>query len=147
MSLNKVLLIGNLGNEPELRTTGTGQSVTTFNIATTRRWTNREGQAQEDTEWHRIVVWGRQAENCKEYLHKGRQVFLEGRLQTRQWEDKEGKKRYTTEVVAQNVQFLGGKRAEGDAPTTPAASPNFEQEAAPATTADSSSSGGDDIPF
>lgn len=140
MSLNKIFLVGNLGGDPELRTTSGGQSVTTFNIATTRRWNNRDGQPQEETEWHRIVVWGRQGENCKEYLHKGRQVLVEGRIQTRQWDDKDGNKRYTTEIVAQNVQFLGGGK-RGDTAPAPT-EPSFSEEA-PAAPA----GGDDDIPF
>lgn len=114
-SLNKVMLIGNLGQDPEVRFTPAGQPVATFNIATSERWTDKAGQKQEKTEWHRIVVWGKQAENCKEYLSKGRPVFVEGRLQTRDWTDKEGKKRYTTEIVANLVQFLG---APGERRTT-----------------------------
>ncbi len=122
-SLNKVMLIGNLGQDPEVRFTPAGQAVATFNIATSERWTDKAGQKQEKTEWHRIVVWGKTAENCKEYLSKGRPVFVEGRLQTREWTDKEGKKRYTTEVVASLVQFLGtaGERRAPSASTTPAA--------------------------
>ena len=115
-SVNRVILIGNLGADPEKRVTGSGQTVATFNIATTDRWTDKSGQRQEKTEWHRIVVWGPQAENCSQYLSKGRQVYIEGRLQTRQWEDKEGNKRYTTEVVAQRVQFLGSPNGEKRVP-------------------------------
>lgn len=149
MSVNKVMLIGNLGADPEIRTTPNGQSVCNFNIATSRRWTNREGQPQEETEWHRIVVWGKQAENCKEFLSKGRQVYIEGRLQTRQWEDQNGNKRYTTEVVAQSVQFLSGGRGAGSG-TTPADMPagqagNSSQPEPPAF--DAGTSGDDDIPF
>lgn len=106
-SLNKVMLMGNLGQDPEVRFTPGGQAVATFNIATTEQWADKAGQKQEKTEWHRIVVWGKQAENCKEYLSKGRSVFVEGRLQTREWTDKEGKKRWTTEINAQSVKFLG----------------------------------------
>ncbi len=113
MSMNKVILIGNLGTDPEIRTTASAQSVCNFSLATSRKWTDRNSQTQEETEWHRIVVWGRQAENCKEFLSKGRQVCVEGRLQTRQWEDKTGNKRYTTEIIAQNVQFLGGGSGGG----------------------------------
>jgi single-strand DNA-binding protein len=113
-SLNRVLLIGNLGQDPEKRFTPSGQPVTTFSIATTERWKDRtSGQQQERTEWHRIVVWGQQAENCAQYLSKGRPVFVEGRLQTRQWEDKEGAKRTTTEVIAQRVLFLGSGQGGG----------------------------------
>jgi len=122
-SLNRVLLIGNLGQDPEKRFTPSGQPVTTFTIATTERWKDRSnGQPQERTEWHRIVVWGQQAENCAQYLSKGRPVFVEGRLQTRQWEDKDGVKRTTTEVIAQRVLFLGssqGREGKGRSDQTP----------------------------
>ena len=107
--VNKVMLVGNLGANPEMRYTPSGAAVTNFNIATSEAWTDKTGQRQERTEWHRIVVWGRIAEVCSQYLSKGRQVFVEGRLQTRQWEDKDGGKRYTTEVIASNIQFLGSK--------------------------------------
>lgn len=113
MSVNKVILIGNLGSDPELRYTQSGQAVANFNIATNERWNDKDGQTQERTEWHKIVVWGRQAENCEKYLSKGRQVYIEGRLQTRDWEDRDGNKRYTTEVVAQSVQFLSGGTGPG----------------------------------
>ena len=110
MSVNKVILIGNLGKKPELRYTPGGQAVANFNIATNERWGGKDGQpVQERTEWHRIVTFGRTAENCGQYLDKGRSVYVEGRLQTREWTDKEGQKRYTTEIVAQTVQFLGGR--------------------------------------
>lgn len=114
--VNKVILIGNLGADPETRFTQGGQAVTNFRIATSDRWTDRNGQAQERTEWHRIVTFGRLAEHCRDYLSKGRQVYVEGRIQTRQWEDKDKNKRYTTEIVAQTVQFLGGRgeRAGGE---------------------------------
>jgi single-strand DNA-binding protein len=111
-SVNKVILIGNLGGDPEKRVTAGGQVVTNFNIATTERWNDKSGQKQERTEWHRIVVWGQQAENCAQYLSKGRPVYVEGSLRTRQWDDKDGNKRYTTEVVAQRVQFLGSPTGE-----------------------------------
>ncbi|MEW5740166.1 MAG: single-stranded DNA-binding protein [Myxococcota bacterium] len=112
--VNKVILIGNLGADPEVRFTPGGQAVANFRIATNESWTDKQGQKQERTEWHRIVVWGKQAENCGEYLKKGRQAYVEGRLQTREWTDKEGKKNYTTEIVANTVQFLGGGRGGGD---------------------------------
>lgn len=108
MSLNKVMLIGHLGSDPELRYTQGGQPVANFNLATNDRWTDKGGQTQERTEWHKVVVWGKMAETCEKYLKKGRQAYIEGRLQTRDWEDKDGNKRYTTEVVATTVQFLGG---------------------------------------
>jgi len=114
MSVNKVILIGNLGKKPELRYTPGGQAVANFTLATNERFGGKEGQpAQERTEWHRIVVWGRTAENCAQYLDKGRSVYIEGRLQTREWQDKEGQKRQTTEIVALTVQFLGNKGGGG----------------------------------
>ena len=111
-SVNKVILVGNLGQDPELRHTQTGVAVCTLNIATTDV-RMEGGQRQEKTEWHRVIVWQKQAENCAKYLAKGRSVFIEGRLQTRSWDDQQGQKRYTTEIVAQNVQFLGGGSGAG----------------------------------
>lgn len=112
-SVNKVFLIGNLGADPEVRFTAGGSAVANFRIATTEVWNDRNtGQRNERTEWHRIVVWGKQAEHCGEYLKKGRSVHIEGRLQTREWNDNTGNKRYTTEIVADRVTFLGG-RGEG----------------------------------
>ena len=112
--INKVILIGNLGADPEVRFTQGGQAVANFRIATSESWTDKQsGQKTEKTEWHRIVVWGKLAELCGEYLKKGRQCYVEGRLQTREWTDKEGKKNYTTEVVANTVQFLGGGAGGG----------------------------------
>lgn len=112
-ALNKVMLIGNLGADPEMRFTGNGQAVANFRIAINRKWTDRDGQQQEDTEWVSIVAWGRQAELAGEYLQKGSSVFVEGRIQTRQWQDREGQNRYTTEVVVFNMQFLGGRQGQG----------------------------------
>ncbi|HLL01923.1 MAG TPA: single-stranded DNA-binding protein [Myxococcaceae bacterium] len=109
--VNKVILIGNLGKDPEVRFTPGGQAVANFSIATSDSWTDKNGQKQERTEWHRIVVWGKLAELCGEYLKKGRQCYVEGRLQTREWTDKENRKNYTTEVVANAVTFLGGRDA------------------------------------
>lgn len=106
--VNKVILIGNLGRDPELRYTASGQAVANFTIATTESWTNKGGERQDSTEWHRIVAWGRLAEICGEYLSKGKTVYIEGTLRTRSWEDKEGRKRWTTEVLARNMQMLGG---------------------------------------
>jgi single-strand DNA-binding protein len=112
--VNKVILVGNLGADPELRYTSSGRPVCDMRIATSQTWTGRDGQRNERTDWHRIVVWGKQGENCANYLKKGRQVYVEGRLQTRSWEDRDGNKRYTTEVVASNVVFLqGGSRGGG----------------------------------
>lgn len=105
-SLNKVQLIGNLGKDPEVRYTAAGQAVATFSIATNESWKDKEGNLQEKTEWHNIVAWQRLAEICGEYLKKGRKVYIEGRLQTRTYEDKEGVKRYVTEIVAQDMILL-----------------------------------------
>lgn len=107
--VNKVILIGNLGANPELRYTQGQQAVANLRLATTEKWTDKSGQKQEATEWHRVVVWGKQAEICGQYLTKGRQVYIEGSIRTRQWQDQQGQKRYTTEIVARNVQMLGGR--------------------------------------
>lgn len=107
--VNKVILIGNVGADPELRYTAGGTAVTNFNIATNESWTDSSGERQERTEWHRIVVWGRLAEICNQYLRKGSKVFIEGRLQTRSWETQDGQKRYTTEVVARDMQMLDSR--------------------------------------
>jgi single-strand DNA-binding protein len=106
-SVNKVILIGNLGRDPEVRFTQGGTPVANFTMATTERWNDPSGEKKERTEWHRIVVWGKQAEVAAEYLKKGRSVYVEGSLQTREWTDRDGNKRYTTEVRAQRIQFLG----------------------------------------
>lgn len=115
MSVNKVLLIGRLGSNPEVRFTPSGAAVANFSMATNESWNDKNGQKQERTEWHRIVVWGKLAQLCGEYLSKGRQCYVEGRLQTRQWQDKEGATKYTTEVIANTIQFLGapGERGAG----------------------------------
>lgn len=105
-SVNKVIIMGRLGADPELRYTQNQTAVATLNVATTEYRTGQDGQRQESTEWHRVVVWNKQAENCSRYLTKGSGVFVEGRLQTRNWEDQNGQKRYTTEIVGNNVQFL-----------------------------------------
>jgi len=107
-SVNKVILVGNLGRDAEMRFTPGGQAVATLNLATTEQWNDKEGQRQEKTEWHRIVLWGRPAESLSQYLVKGKQIYVEGRLQTRQWDDKDGNKRYTTEIKADRVTLLGG---------------------------------------
>ena len=112
-SINKVILVGNLGRDPEVRYTQNGNAVANINLATNEVWNDKSGQRQERTEWHRIVVWGKQAEIAKEYLSKGRQIYVEGSLQTRQWEDKDGHKRYTTEIRCQRFVMLGGRGGEG----------------------------------
>ena len=111
--VNKVILLGNLGANPEMRFTQGGSPVANLRIATTERWTDKNGQKQELTEWHRIVVWGKQAEICGQYLTKGRQIYVEGRIRTRQWQDQQGQKRYSTEIVAQTVQMLGSRTERG----------------------------------
>ncbi len=117
--VNKVMIIGRLGQDPDVRYTPSNQAVANFTVATSENWTDKNtGNKQERTEWHRIVVWGRLAELCKDYLKKGRQVYIEGRLQTRSWDDKEGKKRYTTEIVANTIQFLGTAPDKSDHTTT-----------------------------
>ncbi len=105
--VNKVILVGHLGRDPELRYTQNGQAVANFSLATSESYAKRDGEREERTEWHRIVAWGRLAEICAEYLSKGRQVYIEGRIQTREWEDREGEKRRTTEIVAREMQMLG----------------------------------------
>lgn len=112
-SVNKVILVGNLGADPELRYTSSGTPVASFSVATREQWTNKGGEKEEKTEWHKIVAWARLGEICGEYLHKGKQVYIEGRLQTRSWEDRDGNKRYTTEIVAQTMQMLGPAGKEG----------------------------------
>jgi single-strand DNA-binding protein len=112
--VNKVILIGNLGRDPEVRSTQSGQPVASFTLATNRRWRDKAGNKQEETEWHNIVVWGKQAEIAGQYLKKGKQIYLEGRLQTRSWEDRQsGEKKYKTEIVCDNFQMLG-QRGEMD---------------------------------
>ena len=106
--VNKVIVIGRLGADPEVKTVSGGNTVARLSVATSENWTDREGKKQERTEWHRVVVWGKLAELCGKYLTKGRQAYIEGRLQTRSWEDQQGQKKYTTEIVANTVQFLGG---------------------------------------
>ncbi len=117
--INKVILIGYLGNDPELKHTNSGTALCTFPVATSESFTNRNGERVERTEWHNIVAWGRQAETCSEYLEKGRQVYVEGRLRTSSWEDNDGNTKYRTEVNADRVVFLGGpstRRRSSDSP-------------------------------
>jgi single-strand DNA-binding protein len=114
--INKVILIGNLGRDPEIRYTTSGQAVANFTMATTEGRTSKDGDKQEYTEWHRIVAWGRLAEICGEYLSKGKMIYVEGSLRTRSWEDKEGKTRWTTEVVARNMQMLSPAGSKPDSP-------------------------------
>ena len=112
-SLNKVMLIGNLGKDPEVRYTTSGTAVASFSLATSERFKNRSGEWEDKTEWHNVTLWGRLAEIAGEYLAKGKTVYIEGRLQTRKWQDRDGRDRYTTEVVADKMQMLGGKGEGG----------------------------------
>lgn len=139
--INKVILVGRLGADPEVKTVSGGNTVARLSLATSENWTDREGQRQERTEWHRVVVWGKLAELCGKYLNKGRQVYVEGRLQTRSWEDQQGQKRYTTEIVAQTVQFLGGNAGAS-------ASGPMDNDFGPQSFgSEPSFDGGDEIPF
>ena len=124
--VNKVILVGNLGADPDMRHTPGGAGVCELRLATNESWTDRNGQRQERTEWHRIVVWGKRAEVVSKYLSKGRQIYVEGRIRTRSWDDKEGNKRYTTEIIANDVQFLGSGNPRGDAiDNAPPAEPDY----------------------
>jgi single-strand DNA-binding protein len=143
--VNKVIIVGRLGKDPETRTVGQGQ-VSNFSVATSENWVDKEGQKQERTEWHRIVVWGKLADICGKYLSKGKQVYVEGRLQTRSWDDAQGQKKYSTEVVATTVQFLGApsERGEGASRGSSGGDPGFSpQEFGPEPTFDAS----EEIPF
>jgi single-strand DNA-binding protein len=141
MSVNKVILVGNLGRDPEMRFTNSGKAVCKFPLATSEVWNDAGGERQERTEWHNVIVWGKQGENCGKYLSKGRQCYVEGSIRTRNYDDKDGNKRYITEIIAQRVAFLGGQgggrgaAAFGDAPPLP------EEPAGAPSTDD------DDIPF
>jgi single-strand DNA-binding protein len=148
--INKVILVGNLGKDPETRYMPSGKAVTNFSIATSESWTDRQtGDKQERTEWHNIVIYDRLAEIAAEYLRKGSQVYIEGSLKTRKWQDKEGKDRYTTEIIARDMQMLGsrgGKAPEGEASRS-SARPAQNQSAANATPRDLGAGFDDDIPF
>jgi len=145
-SVNKVIIVGNVGRDPELRYTQSGQPVASFSIATNERFKDRDGNWKDRTEWHRIVAWARLAEICGEYQRKGSQVYVEGRIQTRDWEDKEGNKRQTTEIIALSMQMLG-RRGEGG----PSVSHDDSQARGGGDDFNQSSGGGggadDEIPF
>ena len=154
-SLNKVMLIGNLGRDPEIRYTQNGTAVANFTMATTEYWNDPGGERREKTEWHRIVVWAKQAEFVGEYLKKGRSVYVEGSLQTREWTDRDGNKRVTTEIRAQRVQALGARgEARNDRQSEPAVAhhgaPNSSQDHHASSSAAEPCCGGckdDDFPF
>jgi single-strand DNA-binding protein len=151
--VNKVILVGNLGNDPEVRATSTGARIANISLATTESWTDKQtGQKQDRTEWHRVVFFNRMAEIVEQYLTKGSQVYVEGRLQTRKWQDQNGQDRYTTEIVANDMQMLGGRTGgggggnyESTAPMDPPANKPAQQSAAPAAGPDINFD--DDIPF
>jgi single-strand DNA-binding protein len=132
--LNKVMVIGHLGRDPEMRYTPSGRPVTSFSVVTTRAWTSAEGERHEESEWFNVVAWGNLAEICNQYLTKGQQVYVEGRLQTRGWEDEQGKKHYRTELVASEMIVLGERRNNISAPTAP-------------STTEAPDEGAEDIPF
>lgn len=150
MSVNKAILVGNLGKDPEIRFTGTGKAVCKFPLATTTSWNDNDGNKQERTEWHNVIVWGKQGENCGKFLSKGRQVFVEGEIRSRSYDDKDGNKRYITEIIAMSVRFLGGG-AGGGSRGGGGGDPGFPDE--PTTGMGSMGGGGaaaaddDDIPF
>ena len=157
-SVNKVILVGNLGRDPEMRYMPSGDAIASFSVATTDNWKDKNGQKQERTEWHRISMFGKLAEIAGEYLKKGSSVYIEGRLQTRKWQDKEGNERQTTEVVADRMQMLGGRGAgnayeamdDEDQSMPPArqSAPAPTQKSAPASTTGSGFDDfEDDIPF
>ncbi|MBG95091.1 MAG: single-stranded DNA-binding protein [Chloroflexi bacterium] len=133
--VNKAILIGNLGRDPELRYTQNGQAVVNFTLATSEKWSDRSGEKKERTEWHRIVAWGKTGELCAQYLSKGRAVYVEGRIQTRDWEDKEGNKRKTTEINASQVTFLGqqngGQSSSSVSSSDTPARPEFDDDDIP----------------
>ena len=146
--INKVILIGNLGKDPEIKHTASGAAIVNATLATNESWKGKDGERQERTEWHRLVFFGKLAEIVGEYLTKGSQIYVEGRIQTRTWEDNEGKTRYTTEIVGNNMQMLGskgGSEQSESAPEPRQAAPRKTQQAAPTGKADPEFD--DDIPF
>ena len=142
-SVNKVILVGRLGQDPEVRYTQGGTAVANLRIATDETWKDQSGERQQRTEWHTVVVWRRLAEICGQYLSKGKQIYIEGKLQTRSWQDREGNKRYSTEIQADNMVMLGGRSDEGHA-APPAQSAPAAQ---PAAAGSDSGTSDDDIPF
>lgn len=143
--VNKVILVGNLGQPPEMRTSPNGSVVANLNVATGEAWKDQQGQLQERTEWHRVVMFGRTAEIARDYLHKGSKIYLEGRLQTRKWQDKNGQDRYTTEIVAQEFQMLD--RAQGDNGQGQGQPQPRQNRAAPQPDPRASGAGYSEIPF
>ncbi len=128
-SLNKAMLIGNLGKDPEVRYTASGQAVASFNLATSEKFKNKSGEWEERTEWHRVTLWGKLAEIAGEYLSKGKTVYIEGRIQTRKWQDNTGNERYTTEIVGDKMQMLSpkGERKGGDSGGSSSGGGSYEE--------------------
>jgi single-strand DNA-binding protein len=152
MSLNKCMIIGNLGRDPEMRYTPSGQAVTQFTVATNRNYRDQSGEWQKETEWFRVVVWAQQAERAAENLRKGHKVYVEGRIQTRQWEDQSGQKRYTTELIANQVTSLERRERDEDAPpfddaSAPRARPQAPSAAPRAADSQAAGEDYDDLPF
>jgi single-strand DNA-binding protein len=145
--VNKVILVGNLGADPTMRYTPSGTAVVNFNIATTEKFTNRNGERESRTEWHRIVAWSKLAEICNQYLKKGKQVYIEGRLQTRTWEDNSGNKRTSTEVVANNMVMLGRVGDMGDVPAQDFPADDFSQAPSGENASQAPAGDDDDLPF
>ena len=149
-SVNKVILVGNVGRDPETRYMPSGDAMVNLSLATTDQWKDKNGEKQEKTEWHRIVIFGKTAEIAGQYLRKGSQIYIEGRLQTRKWTDKEGQERYTTEIVADRMQMLGSRSGGGDAPMDREPAPSVAPEpraAAPRKSGTGFDDIDDDIPF
>lgn len=146
-SLNKAMIIGRLGQDPEVRYTQSNTAVATLSVATTERFKDRNGEQQERTEWHRVVAWGRLAEICQEYLKKGSLVYFEGPIQTNEWEDKEGQKRYTTEIKALNMQMLDSRGSSGGGSGAPAGNNNSKPMGSSVNLDDSFDDMDDDLPF
>ena len=142
--INKVILIGNLGSDPEMRHTTSGTAVATLSVATSRKWKDKDGSSQEETEWHRVVVWSKSAEYCGNYLMKGSKVYIEGRLQTRKWQDQGGIDKWTTEIVANTVQNLTPRPADGGGRSKPGDPPMPDEPYGGYGGGDST---GQDIPF
>ncbi len=145
-NLNKVMIIGHLGQDPDIRHAPSGDEVANMTVATSESWKDKNGERQEKTEWHRVVAFGKLAEICGQYLQKGSEVYFEGRLQTRKWTDKEGQDRYTTEIVATQLQMLGGKQ-DRERSEKPAASRSRSGGGAAKHTAPADDEFDDDIPF
>lgn len=135
--INRVILIGNLGQDPEMRYTQSGSAVATLSVATSRSWKDKDGNKQDETEWHRVVVWGASAEFCGKYLSKGMKVYVEGRLCTRKWQDQSGNDKYTTEIIAQTVQNLSPRSDQGGGHNEPPLPPDSQYQ----------NSTGESVPF